>query len=170
MVDYKNNSTKVKIICTKHGVFEQDPSSHINHKNGCPKCAYILKADIIRLTTEDFIKNAKIIHDGKYDYSLVNYNKSHIKIKIICPKHGEFLQKPNAHLNGNGCPICNESKGEKEIRRYLKDKNIKYKSQKTFDDCKYKQKLQFDFYLPEYNLCIEYNGIQHYIPIDFLVE
>ncbi len=128
---------------------------------------HILKADIIRLTTEEFIKNAKMIHDGKYDYSLVNYNNSHIKIKIICPKHGEFLQKPNAHLNGRGCPMCNESKGEKEIIRYFKEKNIKYKPQKTFENCNYKYVLRFDFYLPEYNLCVEYNGLQHYIPIDF---
>ena len=136
----------------------------MNHKYGCPKCGNLIKGNSIRLTTDEFIENAKKIHDDKYDYSLVDYKSSHTKIKIICPKHGEFLQKPNAHLNGNGCPICNESKGEKEIRKY---KNIKYKPQKTFYNCNYKYVLRFDFYLPEYNLCVEYNGIQHYIPIDF---
>lgn len=52
-----------------------------------------------KLTTEEFIEKSKAIHDNKYDYSLVEYINSQTKIKIICPKHGEFEQKPNNHLN-----------------------------------------------------------------------
>src|SRR5690606_6725556 len=53
------------------------------------------------------------------------------------------------------------------IRFYLTNKNIKFESQKKFNDCKSIRKLPFDFYLPDYNLCIEYDGIQHFEPIDF---
>ena len=69
--------------------------------------------------------------------------------------------------NGSGCPQCNESKGEKKIEKILNKYNIYNITQYTFPDCKYKQALQFDSYLPNYNTCIEYQGIQHYEPVDF---
>lgn len=74
---------------------------------------------------------------------------------------------PNDIRNGNGCPICNQSKGEKEIRKYLDNLCIKYEVQKTFEDCKLKGYLKFDFYIPTLNMCIEYDGRQHFEPVDF---
>ena len=100
LTNYINSKTKVKIICPTHGIFEQMPSSHL-FGNGCPKCRGKNK------TTEEFINEAKLIHDNKYDYSLVNYISSHISIKIICPIHGVFEQSPANHLTSNGCPVCN---------------------------------------------------------------
>lgn len=75
-----------------------------------------------------------------------------------------FYQTPGAHLGKrtHGCPICNESKGEKEIRKFLIKNNINFINQKTFPGCVDTRNLLFDFYLPELNLCIEFNGIQHY--------
>ena len=64
-------------------------------------------------------------------------------------------------LRGNGCPICNSSKGEKRIIKYLESNNIKYKPQCSFDGCKNINSLLFDFYLPTYNLAIEYDGEYH---------
>lgn len=61
-----------------------------------------------------------------------------------------------------GCPYCNMSKGEKEIKKILERWDIKYIPQKTFDDCKDIFCLKFDFYLPNSNTCIEYQGKQHY--------
>ena len=61
-------------------------------------------------TIEQFIIDAKSIHENKYDYSLVDYKQSHTKVKIVCPTHGEFEQSPNDHLSGKGCPKC---KGDK---------------------------------------------------------
>lgn len=113
-----------------------------------------------------FIEKAKIIHGDKYDYSLVEYVNKNVKVKIICNIHGQFEQRPSDHLSGCGCPICRESKGEKKIRNYLISKNIKFIPQHRFDDCKNTLPLPFDFYLPEHNTCIEYNGIQHYKPVD----
>ena len=88
-------------------------------------------------------------------------------MKIICPIHGVFEQTPNSHLRGSGCPICKTSKGELEIQRILYNKNIKYITQYTFDNCKNKRKLPFDFYLPDYNMCIEFDGKQHYETIKY---
>lgn len=115
-----------------------------------------------------FIEKAKEIHGNKYDYSLVDYIGSFDKVKIICPTHGVFEQTPNGHLNlRNGCPKCNSSHGELKIRKILLENNIAFEEQKTFDECKNIHHLRFDFYLPEYNLCIEYQGRQHFEPYSF---
>ena len=98
--DYKNNHTKVTIICPAHGEFKQIPSSHLQG-SGCPKCGGREK-----LTTEGFIKRAKEIHDNKYDYSKVDYKNAVTKVTITCPIHGKFKQKPSDHLSSRGCPKC----------------------------------------------------------------
>lgn len=74
-------------------------------------------------------------------------------------------------INGNGrCKICHPiSNGELIIKKFLNENNIKYESQKSFEGCKDKKLLRFDFYLPDYNLCIEYQGQQHYSP-NFFIE
>lgn len=99
-VDYKNNSTKVCIICPEHGEFWQTPNSHLLG-SGCPSCSNVKKK-----TTEDFIKEAKEIHGGKYDYSKTDYINERTKVIITCPIHGDFLQLPKNHLRGQGCPEC----------------------------------------------------------------
>lgn len=153
---YKNNRTKIKIICPIHGLFEQSPSSHMRGF-GCAKCAGCKK-----LTEEEFINKSKKIHGNKYNYSLVEYINSHKKIIIICEKHGVFSQLPNKHLCGRGCPKCNNSRNEILIENILNKNNIKYIQQMKFDNCKYKNKLPFDFYLPNQNICIEFDGEQHF--------
>jgi very-short-patch-repair endonuclease len=151
-VEYKNNRTKVKIICKEHGIFEQSPETHKKH--GCPLCS--------KIYTNDFINSAKNIHHDKYDYSLTIYINAKSKVKIICKKHGVFEQIPNNHLNGKGCSLCFSSKGEKIIEDILKNNDIKHIPRYSFNDCRYKNPLFFDFYLPENNLCIEYDGEQHF--------
>jgi very-short-patch-repair endonuclease len=164
-VEYKNSRVPVLIGCPEHGFFPQQPSSHLSGV-GCPKCAGKDK------TKEEFIKQAKEVQGDKYDYSEVDYKGARTKVKIICPKHGEFLQTPNQHLGGNGCPSCNESKGEKLINNLLIKHNIEQIRQKRFVDCTNKPAkgiqcvtLPFDFYLPALNTIIEYDGQQHYVPV-----
>ena len=118
-----------------------------------------------KLTTEIFIQHAQKIHGNKYDYSKSIYINAHTKIEIICKKHGSFWQKSWHHISGRGCPICNSSKGEIEVKRILDKKSIKYIQQKKFDECMKIKPLSFDFYLPENNICIEYDGRQHFEPI-----
>ncbi len=160
LVNYTNARTKVKIICPVHNAFEQIPNSHLNGK-GCCKCGGTAKS-----TKEEFIERAISIHENKYNYSLVNYINSTTKVKIICPIHGEFKQNPSSHINmNNGCPKCKESKGEKTIRNFLEALEIVFKQYYKFVDCKDKIMLIFDFYLPQHNICIEFDGIQHFKPI-----
>lgn len=63
--------------------------------------------------------------------------------------------------------MCKSSKGELKILKFLKTHNIEYIAQKRFDDCKFKQPLPFDFYLPDYNMCIEYDGELHFKEVDY---
>jgi len=161
LVEYKNSSTKIKIICKEHGIFEQTPNCHLIKKQGCPICYGCIKK-----TTEQFIIDAIKIHDTKYDYSLVEYKNSSTKIKIICKKHGIFEQSPYSHLDNHGCPICTESKGEEKIKKFLIKNNIDFIQQKIFNECFNKLPLRFDFYLPKYNICIEFDGEQHFKPIE----
>ena len=155
LVDYKRVDRKVKIICHVHGVFEQRPDHHL--KRGCPICEGNMK-----LTTSQIKILFNEIHENKFDYSLMEYKGDKVKIKIICPVHGIFEQTPAYHKIGNGCPMCNESKGERFIRKFLKSHNINFIHQKKFYNCKDINNLIFDFYLPDKNLCIEYDGEQHF--------
>ena len=57
-------------------------------------------------TTAEFIADARKVHGERYDYSKVNYQGSATKVCIVCREHGDFMQKPNNHIRGQGCPIC----------------------------------------------------------------
>ena len=104
-VKYINNHTKVCIICPKHGEFNIRPNDMLNGQ-GCKLCG-IEKNKIEKVSnTNIFIEKAKKVHGDKYDYSKVKYINNHTKVCIICPKHGEFWQIPNSHLNGSGCKLC----------------------------------------------------------------
>lgn len=221
LVFYKNAHTKIKIICPKHGIFEQTP---INHKRyGCRKCGKLLsdieilgrfkkihgdkygytkfkynsmygKSYITCLKHGDFeqttlnhlagkgcskcavnskkekneiIKKLNSLHNNKYNYSLSEFKRTRDMISIICPKHNKFEQTLNNHLSGHGCPFCDESKGERIIEKYLIENNIIYERQKTFEYCKDKNKLPFDFYLIDYNICVEFDGRHHSESINY---
>jgi hypothetical protein len=226
LVEYKNNKTKVAIVCPIHGIFYQIAQSHIRGR-GCFACNGNYK-----YSTDEFIMHAQRIHSNKYDYSLVNYTGYHekisiicpihgkfdtlaymhlqgqgcfwcgrlkvtksldtfinqsrkvhgnkynydnvvykntyTKVEIICPKHGSFLQTPDSHYrHKHGCPLCSTSKGETKIINYLINKNIKFESQKIFKTNPSYSRLRFDFYLPDTEILIEFNGRQHYKSIDY---
>ena len=152
---------KVEIICPIHGSFFQSPTKH-KKGQGCPKCAKQLIADKRRKTTEEWIDDAQKVHGDKYDYSKVKYVNPFEPIIIICPKHGEFKQIPNDHLNRHGCPKCKSSHLEEEIRLFLTENNIVFEEQKRFD---WLGKQSLDFYIPSKKIAIECQGEQHFKPI-----
>lgn len=169
-VDYKNAITKVCIICPIHGEFWQRPFVHLKGQ-GCAKCCFesmwVTKRH--KRTTEEYISLAKNIHGDKYDYSKTKYEHSFKKVCVVCKTHGDFYVHAFAHLKGYGCPHCAKSKGEEKIATILKAKNIPFERQKKFNNdnlfCRNKY-FEADFYLPQKNIIIEYNGRQHYEAID----
>jgi len=155
---YSGANKKIKIICPTHGTFFQKALLHLNSLIGCPKCAKNTEK-----TTEEFVNSANKVHNYKYIYTKTNYKKSYENVIIICPVHGEFQQTPSNHTNNKqGCPHCKTSKGENEVKNLLIVNNIDFKQQYKFKDCKYKLPLPFDFYLPDRNICVEYDGEQHF--------
>jgi very-short-patch-repair endonuclease len=92
------------------------------------------------------------------------YKRAKDKVIIICHNHGEFKQEAHSHSIGRGCPMCKlKSNGENLIRKWLIDNKIEFEQQKRFDTCiGTRNRLPFDFYLPKYNLLIEYDGKQHF--------
>jgi hypothetical protein len=117
---YSNIRTKSIIICNIHGEFSQIPGDHL-YGSICPKCANIIRGNKIRKSQNCFINKARKIHNNKYDYSLVNYIGTKIKIKIICKSHGIFYQTPNSHLNGVGCLKCGIDKNSLSQRKSITD-------------------------------------------------
>lgn len=106
LVEYINSQSKVTIICPEHGSWEQKPNNHITGY-GCPTCADVErgKNKTIKAASE-FTTKATLIHNNKYSYELVEYQNSNTKVKILCPVHDVFEQRPNDHLNGKGCLRC----------------------------------------------------------------
>ena len=107
-VEYKNNKTKVCIVCSEHGEFWQNPNHHLSGQ-GCPYCSDRLHAHL-SYDTEHFVTLAKAVHGDKYDYSQVEYKNARSYVSIVCPKHGVFTQKAKTHLEGRGCPKCSANR------------------------------------------------------------
>ena len=171
LVSYVNRKTKVNIICNQCGtIFSQTPNEHINGHCGCPICKTTNKRDLFAKTKDDFIKQAKEIHGNKYDYSKVVYVNARTKVLLTCPVHGEFYIRPYRHINEKrGCQHCKFSKGEDEITIYLKKHNITFETQyKVINENLFCEQHFFlvDFFLKDYNTFIEYNGGQHYRPVE----
>jgi very-short-patch-repair endonuclease len=159
---------KVKIICKIHeSEFEQTPSNHITHKQGCRDCGRLKASESRRIDVEEFIKEANIVHNViKYDYSLVYdaYETRSIKVPIICGKcNNPFPQTPRDHLRGSGCPIC-KNKTQIIFYEYLKKEfgDEVFEIEKKFEDCRNIRPLPFDFYSESLNLVIEVDGGQHF--------
>lgn len=174
-VEYKGCMNKVCIICKEHGEFWQTPNKHLLGQ-GCSECAKEFhKKRFKKINNKrhddnvlNYIKKARNVHGDKYSY-LSPYVSCKDKIKIKCNKCGNiFKQLLSAHLTGQGCPRCRSSHGENEIEMFLKSKGIKYITQYKFKNCRgVKRPLPFDFYLPVMNICIEYQGRQHFEIVKF---
>lgn len=103
---YVKSDVLTTIHCTTHGPFSQRPNDHLRGQ-GCPKCGKVSGGLGRRVGVEAFIRNAREVHGDAYDYSKVVYINTHTHVTIVCPKHGEFSQKPNTHVSaGCGCPTC----------------------------------------------------------------
>lgn len=123
IAEYVDKNKKLTIICPIHGKFEQSPISHYKG-TGCPICAREAKYEKRKqLATQKFLTEASKEHNNKYDYSKVIYKEAKEVVIIICPKHGEFKQRPFAHTKGQGCPDCGDE--QRSLKRESKKTGIK---------------------------------------------
>jgi hypothetical protein len=154
---YINSHTKVIIICPTHGKFKQTPGEHLKGK-GCKKCY----CDFRTQTFNQFIAKVNKVHGNKYSYKdqSICYRCT---ITITCTIHGEFNQLVGNHLKGYGCFRCKESFGERYISQTLDKLQIQYQREYKISE----QPYRYDFYLPYYDIYIEYHGKQHYELVDY---
>lgn len=149
----RNEDGKVCIICPIHGEFWQKPSQHLIGK-GCAKCGSN------KLSTKDFIKKAKKIHNDDFSYEKSVYKGIFDYVTVKCNRCGaEYDVLAHNHLKGRGCKFCKHSNLELELENFFNDNNIKFEYQKRFN---WLGLQSLDFYLPDYNVAIECQGIQHF--------
>ena len=136
---YTGVDNLMTIICPEHGEFEQAPFQHFNLNRDCPKCSKIAGGKARAKSNEEFIKQANTVHNNKYDYSKVKYQSNHIKVDIICPKHGLFSQTPADHLSGHSCKKCGSenSGGKLTLEEFVTKANIVHKDKYIYTNTIY---------------------------------
>ena len=167
-VEYKNIKTNVCIICPEHGEFWQKPWNHIN-SGGCYKCGKKKYAEWKRKTKEEFIENSKKIYGDWFLYDKVDYIDNKTKVCITCKKHGDFMVRPDGHLfNRNGCPQC---AAEKNVQETILFEHLKkrFKNVSFFHSKRGIENLglyEIDIYDKKHKIGIEYQGNQHFKPVE----
>lgn len=163
---YIDSLTPTEHVCLIHNVVWETTPARALYGAGCSQCRSEKISNRLLKSRDEYISelaeaNPDVILIGEYINNLT-------PTEHYCKKHSEsFFGSPASALKGRGCQQCGGSKGEKYVGKWLAEHDITYMSQKSFDDCKDKHTLLFDFYLPDYNCCIEYNGKQHYEPVDY---
>ena len=165
--EYINATTKLKIICKLHGEHLLLPHHHLNGTagGGCPKCGKASINSKRKLTQEQFLERVKNIKGLSFDKTV--YVDKRKRVVVTCKIHGDYKTSAEVLLKGNGCPKCKYSFGESQIEIILKTLGIEYEVQKSFPTLRHLRLLKFDFYLPSYNACIEFDGEQHHRPIEY---
>ena len=167
-VNYIDSQTKIHIICPEHGEFWQKPNGHLNGQ-GCPICGTIKIKEKLAFSKDDVLKKFIETNGNKYNYSKFEYNGYDVKSEIICPEHGSFLQTPRSHMRGVGCPYCANKHliGESKLKELLENnfKKVLYQVKSSTIGFEWLGRQSLDFYVPEINTAIEYQGEQHFIPI-----
>lgn len=167
VLDYykENRNYKLKLRCINCG-FEFSRFIHhfIDSPHMCPKChPKMIKQTI---TIEEAQKRIDDVY-GKNYLTILEYKGNNVKTNIRCEKCSNIFQSVPVSLWRHrvvGCPNCEKTKslGESRVERYLRTHNIQFRTQERFLECKDKLCLPFDFYLPQLNVCIEFQGEQHY--------
>lgn len=163
--EYIDARTKIEFYCKKHDVYWMAYPDNILRGCGCTMCAIEKSAMNRRKSHEQYVFELSKINDS-IDV-VEEYSGANTPILHKCKVDGHIWSASPANvLSGKGCPKCNLSHGEKQIYKWLLEHDIEFEEQKTFDGCRSIRPLPFDFYLPNYNACIEYDGLQHFQPID----
>lgn len=164
--NYINSRILTTIICPHHGEFLQQPIIHLSG-HGCLKCGYDTVSTSLSKTTEEFITQAQKVHKNLYDYSNTIYTGEIDQVEIICKKHGAFLQCPKDHLSGSGCPKCKLKSQNKLYNKLSQDLKCEILFEAGKSLIPWIKRFRLDLYIPEYNIAIEYDGIQHFKQVDY---
>lgn len=156
---YKGDRQPISILHTLCGhEYKVIPSGFLRGTR-CPKCSIRYSP-----TDREFKDRVKKLVGNEYIF-LGKYKKVAEKMKVVHTTCGyEYSVSPNGFFNGNRCPSCRLSKGEEKVRVVLEKMSVVYVREKSFQATGEKR---FDFFIPKINAIIEYDGEQHYRPIEF---
>lgn len=168
--DYTMTGIPVPYICKNHpelGVQRRKLSSVLYlNQQGCPQCAAEERGKALRVDDKYY---KTIVENMGYEFVKITRDEISYRpmVHYICPRHrdaGVQVKTANSFINNKGCPLCRESKGERLIRSYLNKHHIDFEQWKTFDDLRGTGdgKLSYDFFIQNFNLLIEFQGLQHY--------
>ncbi|MCM1167516.1 MAG: hypothetical protein NC299_16685 [Lachnospiraceae bacterium] len=167
--EYKGAHIPIKCRCELHNCeWIANPSNLLNRNTNCPECAKTHMRDLEAMSNEEFLR--RLEETNQNIEPLDCYVNAHTKLRFKCKVHNcIFVTTPRTFLykSGRGCPYCSQSQGEKKMIKILEDKGFNIKQQKTFNDCRYIEMLRFDGYDIDNNIAYEYQGQQHYQPVDF---
>lgn len=164
--NYTNPNQVIEILCPEHGIFEQQVIHHTNG-SGCKKCH---DRSFNRKDFEYHVSLIPLVISKHFKYLDIIFKNGQSYLKLLCKRcNEEDLQETSRCKHHDTCKNCNridiESKGIRKIRNILSNLNISYISEKTFIDCinpKTNYKLRFDIFIESLNLCIEFDGPQHF--------
>lgn len=158
-IDYNPKERTIVYVCSSHGEVTQVMDQHLLGK-GCRHCFY----DSFRITPEKFMERVKEVHPEGYTYDLTDLTTVNQKIKITHKCGRVYKGRVSNHLNGQGCLRCKlSSLGEDRIKKFLEFNDIPFIDQYVVNGYRYR----YDFYLPELNILVEYDGQQHFKPVDY---
>lgn len=162
------NAAKNNIIFICNKCFRQFKTSWncVQEGKNCPSCQIILGGLKRRLSLEKVKEVFEKLDVSPIDVSKYDGHSNYMGVRCNFCDYEWEMTFTNAK-KGNSCPKCKISKGEREVSRLLKKYEIPYEMQKTFEDCLYKRKLKFDFFIESKKIIIEYNGVQHYKLVHF---
>lgn len=165
----QNSSRRITMTCKKHNYrFSNTVNNHINLRQGCKLCAIERQKKAITKTAKEFVEDCKTVYNDLYSFPDIEkyYINENTKINIKCNRcNNTFERRANAFLNQNRtCPCCDCSNAEVRIFVFLQKNNLNFNHHfRGFNDMKFKDNLEFDFWIPELNVAIEAQGEQHYI-------
>ena len=159
------NTDRIVYVCQKHGEHEMRIANFISGKK-CPDCIYEIASEKYRLSSDDVYNRAD--QCGCKILNIEDYKNNQTKnLRVNCPECGKEFVTSLGSLTQRGGQVCHEcacleSRGERKIRYFLESNHIRYVQENVFDGCRDQRLLPFDFYLPDYNACIEFDGSQHF--------
>lgn len=159
---YSGVSKPMKVKCKKCNYVFHPTLHNLKIGTGCPKCYDAQRSKHLIIPYEERLSYVK-----SFGFDIITPKEHYIDgehhVDLLCDERHIYSTRLHDFYTGNRCPYCKKSKGEVKVASVLNNLNVDYKEQHIFDDCKFYRHLPFDFYLPKYNILIEYDGKQHFI-------